>query len=225
MERLLLIDDDVEFCSLLGEYLSGQGFAVEAVHDGDRGLALARGGGYGIVVLDVMLPGRDGVEVLRELRRESNLPVLMLTARGDDVDRIVGLELGADDYLPKPCNPREVAARLRAILRRTATPPNPVVLEVAGLRLKSADRTVAVGDQPVPLTSTEFSILELLMVRAGSVVTKEEISERALGRTLGRYDRSIDMHLSNIRRKVGALPDGRDRIETVRGAGYQLIRP
>ncbi len=223
MANVLIVDDDIGFCGLLGEYLEGQGFSVASVHDGEAGLSLARVGDHDIVVLDVMLPGLDGIEVLRELRRESALPVLMLTARGDDVDRIVGLELGADDYLPKPCNPREVVARLRAILRRAGSVEETGRTEIAGLTVDPGDRTARVGGEVLDLTSTEFSMLAHLAARAGKVVSKGELSERVLGRPLGRYDRGVDMHVSNLRRKLPPLPDGRDRIETVRGTGYQLI--
>ncbi|MDX1571261.1 MAG: response regulator transcription factor [Xanthomonadales bacterium] len=227
MTGLLLIDDDVQFCELLSEYLQGQGFDVTAEHDGNAGLDSALAGDFDLAILDIMLPGRDGIEVLKSLRRQSRLPVLMLTARGDDVDRIVGLELGADDYLPKPCNPREVVARIRAILRRAAEAQasTPAVLEVAGIRVDPGGRTASADGNPLALTSTEFAILELLMRSAGRVVTKEDISRKGLGRELGRYDRAVDMHISNIRRKLGQFPDGRDRIETVRGIGYQLISP
>ena len=162
--------------------------------------------------------------MLRELRRESALPVLMLTARGDDVDRIVGLELGADDYLPKPCNPREVVARLRAILRRAGPVEESGPMDVAGLIVDPEDRTARVADHVLALTSTEFSMLAHLASRAGRVVSKGELSEQVLGRPLGRYDRGVDMHVSNLRRKLPPLADGRDRIETVRGTGYQLVR-
>jgi len=226
MNEVLLIDDDREFCELLSEYLHGRGFAVTAVHDGEEGLVTARQPGPEIIILDVMLPSMDGIEVLRELRRASELPVLMLTARGDDVDRIVGLELGADDYLAKPCNPREVAARLQAILRRSGEARGErEAFEVGDLHLDSADRSVRVGSAEVAVTSTEFSVLAVLVRSAGSVVTKERMSEEGLGRPLGRHDRALDMHLSHLRRKLGPLPDGRDRIETVRGVGYQLLRP
>lgn len=225
MNKVLLVDDDVEFCALLSEYLAGQGFDVRSVNSGEDGLEAAGSGDFDIMILDVMLPGRDGIAVLRELRGRSSLPVLMLTARGDDVDRIVGLELGADDYLPKPCNPREVSARLRAILRRSEADGRAASRQVADLVVDSAERSVRVGDRTIDLTSTEFAILSVLADAAGRVVPKASLSEKALGRELGRYDRAVDMHVSNLRRKLGPLSDGRERIETVRGIGYQLIDP
>ncbi|MEM9301291.1 MAG: response regulator [Pseudomonadota bacterium] len=225
MTRVLLVDDDPTFCELLGEYLRAQDMNVDAVHDGDAGLRRALAGDHEIVVLDVMLPGRDGIDVLRELRRAVDLPVLMLTARGDDVDRIVGLELGADDYLAKPCNPREVVARIRAILRRVDRTLDLGTVDVAGLVVNPGDRTATLAGVALELTSTEFSMLHFLAARAGRSVTKADLSEHVLGRPLGPYDRSIDMHVSNLRRKLSPLPDGRDRIETIRGVGYQMLLP
>lgn len=221
----LLVDDDQEFCALLGDYLKTQGIAVTTAYDGPTGFERACQTSADIVVLDVMLPGFDGIEVLRRLRERSDLPVLMLTARGEDVDRIIGLELGADDYLAKPCNPREVVARIRAILRRASRSPGPALAQVAGLHIDPGSRTVTLDGQSLTLTSTEFSILEVLAQQAGQPVSKEALSEQALGRPLGRYDRAVDMHLSNLRRKLGPLADGRDRIETIRGVGYQLLIP
>lgn len=223
MAKILLIDDDQTFCVLLREYLTKQGFAVELAHDGEAGLARAIAGDHDIVLLDVMLPGRDGVDVLRELRRAGDRPVLMLTARGDDVDRIVGLELGADDYLPKPCNPREVVARVRAILRRSDRAAAAPTIDVADLSVDPGERTAQLRGEALSLTSTEFDLLRLLALHAGRAVTKAELSEQVLGRPLGPYDRSIDMHISNLRRKLGTLADGRERIETIRGVGYQLL--
>jgi DNA-binding response OmpR family regulator len=171
-----------------------------------------------------MLPRRNGIDALREIRRTSRVPVLMLTAKGDDVDRIVGLELGADDYLPKPCNPRELVARLRAVLRRTVTTASGEdALRAGDAVLRPAERTAEWRGQPLDLTSTEFNVLEVLMRNAGRVVSKAELSERALGRPLERYDRSLDMHVSSLRRKLGTLAGGRSPIQTVRGVGYQLI--
>ena len=226
MTPLLLIDDDTELCAMLAEYLSGEGFEVTAVHDGEAGLAAARQGGHALMVLDVMLPGLDGFSVLRELRRDSELPVLMLTARGEDVDAIVGLELGADDYLAKPFNPRLLAARLRALARRPGGPaPEPgLPLEVGDLVVDRGARRVRVAGRPVELTGAEFNVLAVLLEGAGSVVSKDAICEQALGRPLAPFDRSVDMHVSNLRRKLGPLPGGESRIETVRGAGYQYRR-
>jgi DNA-binding response OmpR family regulator len=228
MPRVLLIDDDVELCEMLADYLAAEGFEVDAVHDGEQGAQRAAAGGNDVVVLDVMLPRINGLEALRRIRRDSQVPVLMLTAKGDDVDRIVGLELGADDYLPKPCNPRELVARLRAILRRavagsdTGAPPE--VIRVGEVVLRPAERVAEWRGEAIELTSTEFNVLEVLARNAGRVVTKAELSEEALGRALSRYDRSIDMHVSNLRHKLGLLEDGRSPIQTVRGQGYQLIK-
>ncbi|MCL4182001.1 MAG: response regulator transcription factor, partial [Burkholderiaceae bacterium] len=209
------------------EYLQREGFDTAAVLAGAAGVERALDGGYDIVVLDVMMPKIDGVEALRRIRVASRVPVLMLTAKGDDVDRIVGLELGADDYVPKPCTPRELAARLRAILRR-ARPgePGPVADEtlVAGpLSLWPGRRRALWRGEALALTSTEFSLLEVLARQAGRVVDKSELSEQALGRPLARFDRSIDVHVSSLRQKLGQRDDGRSWIETVRGRGYQFL--
>jgi two-component system response regulator CpxR len=227
MNRILLADDDAELTNMLGEYLGGEGLAVDTAHDGEAALAKARSGQFDLMVLDVMMPKKNGFDVLRELRTHSLLPVLMLTARDEDVDSIIGLELGADDYLPKPCNPRVLVARIRAILRRAAVPvpgaDTPSALTLADLELHPGTRQVRRGGQPVVLTSTEYSVLEALLRAAGHVVSKAELSERALGRKLTRYDRSLDMHVSSLRRKLGALPGGGERIQTVRGVGYQYV--
>jgi two-component system response regulator CpxR len=228
MNRILLADDDAELTAMLGEYLGSEGLAVDTAHDGEAALAKARSGAFDLMVLDVMMPKKNGFDVLRELRAHSLLPVLMLTAREEDVDSIIGLELGADDYLPKPCNPRVLVARIRAILRRAAVPAQDVdvsaVLTLADLELHAGTRQVRRDGQPVVLTSTEYSVLEALLRAAGHVVSKAELSERALGRKLARYDRSLDMHVSSLRRKLGALPGGGERIQTVRGVGYQYVR-
>jgi DNA-binding response OmpR family regulator len=226
MPKVLLVDDDVELADLLREYLQREGFDTDAVHDGTSGVARALDGGYDIVVLDVMMPGLDGVEALRRIRLASRVPVLMLTARGDDVDRIVGLELGADDYVPKPCTPRELAARLRAILRRarpadTGAADEP--LAAGPLSLWPGKRLARWRGEALSLTSTEFSLLEVLARQAGRVVGKAELSEQALGRPLARFDRSIDVHVSSLRQKLGQRGDGRSWIETVRGRGYQFL--
>jgi two-component system, OmpR family, response regulator CpxR len=220
--RLLLIDDDTELCSLLAEFLKGEGFAVDSAHEGHRGLDRALHGGYNLVILDVMLPGLDGFEILRRLRKESRLPVLMLTARGEDVDRIVGLELGADDYLPKPFNPRELAARVRAILRRYEPPEAPGIhVEVNGVALDPGTRQVSVDGQPVDLTTFEFDILEALMRGAGRVLSRDDLMESLYSRKATPFDRSIDMHISHIRRK---LETHRPLIKTIRSIGYQFMR-
>ncbi len=226
MADLLIIDDDRELCAMLKDYLEPLGFRLHGVHDGLSGVEQALGGGFALVILDLMLPGIDGLEALRRIRAQSMVPVLMLTARGDEVDRIVGLELGADDYLPKPFNPRELSARVRAILRRQEVadgPEPPARVQVGDLEIDPARRIAKQNGRPLSLTSTEFSLLEVLAMRAGRVVSKAELSEQALGRPLGRYDRSIDMHLSNLRRKLAPCSDGRSLIETVRGMGYQLV--
>lgn len=224
--RVLLADDDEELCEMLGAYLRREGFEVDAANDGEAALDRALSGSYDLIVLDVMMPKRDGFDVLRRLRRESLVPVLMLTARGSDVDSIVGLELGADDYLPKPCNPRVLTARMRAVLRRAGAEAEEDGgdLQVGDLELRRAARRVRRGGEAVELTSTEFSVLAVLLHSAGRVVSKEALSEQALGRKLTRYDRSLDMHISNLRRKLGPLPDGEERIETVRGVGYLYRR-
>jgi two-component system response regulator CpxR len=229
MNRILVIDDDIDLCELLTDYLTTEGFAVEVVHDGEAGAAQALARDYALVVLDVMLPGISGFEVLRRLRSASKTPVLMLTARGDDVDRIIGLEMGADDYLPKPFNPRELVARIRAVQRRSASAPATgnaaEVLVVGDVTLDLGARTVQVGGFPVELTSVEFSLLEALIQLAGQVVSREELSLQSLGRELNAYDRSIDVHVSSLRRKLGALGEENDRIKTVRGIGYFYTRP
>ena len=219
--QVLLADDDVELSGMLSEYLEREGFAVTAVHDGEAAARLALSGGYQIVVLDVMMPKVDGIEALRQIRQTSRVPVVMLTARGDDVDRIVGLELGADDYVPKPCTPRELVARLRAILRRAQPGANGGPLEIGALKLWPEKRSVQWRGRELALTSIEFNVLEVLMRNAGRVVSKQEISEQALGRPLARFDRSIDVHLSAIRQKLG---DGARLIRTVRGLGYHLVK-
>jgi two-component system OmpR family response regulator/two-component system response regulator CpxR len=225
--RILLVDDDVELSGMLRDYLVRDGFEVLAVPDGESGVAEALSGNFALVVLDVMMPGIGGIEALRRIRAASTVPVLMLTARGDDLDRIVGLELGADDYVPKPCMPRELAARLRAILRRSQQGGEPAAqapLVVGPLKVMPAQRRVEWDGEAVELTSTEFNLLEVLARNAGRPVSKAELSEQALGRPLVRFDRSIDVHLSSIRHKLGQLPDGRSCIQTVYRQGYQLIR-
>ena len=219
--QVLLADDDVELSGMLTEYLEREGFGVTAVHDGEAAARLALSGGYQIVVLDVMMPKVDGIEALRLIRQASRVPVIMLTARGDDVDRIVGLELGADDYVPKPCTPRELVARLRAILRRAQPGADGGPLEVGAMTLWPEKRKAQWRGREVHLTSIEFNVLEVLMRNAGRVVSKDDISEQALGRPLARFDRSIDVHLSSIRQKLG---EGARLIRTVRGLGYHLVK-
>ncbi len=229
MDRVLIVDDDVELCELVSEYLTPEGFEVEAVHTGERGLERALSGEHILVVLDLMLPGMNGLEVLRRLRGQSRIPVIILTARGDDVDRIVGLEIGADDYLGKPFNPRELVARIRAVLRRSGSASSgPVVgskIVVGDVELDPSARTVRRGGEAVELTSVEFALLELLLRSAGQVVTREQITKDVLGRKFMPYDRSIDMHVSKLRRKLGETGDGEERIKTIRGVGYIYARP
>ena len=220
MDRVLLVDDDVQLCRLLAERLVNEGFTMETVHDGSSGLARALATEYALVVLDLMLPGMGGLDVLRRLRKVSPVPVLILTARGEDSDRILGLEMGADDYVPKPFNPRELIARIRAILRRTSrahAAAGPVVL--GDLRIDPAVREVWLEDAPLNLTSVEFALLEAFMREPGRILSREQLTEAVLGRKLGPFDRVIDVHVSNLRKKLGAAQDGQ-RIKAVRGSGY-----
>lgn len=220
MDRVLLVDDDVQLCNLLAERLAGEGYAMETVHDGSRGLERALSMEYALVVLDLMLPGMGGLDILRRLRKVSPVPVLILTARGEDSDRIRGLEMGADDYVPKPFNPRELIARIRAILRRTGrTEVSAAPLAVGDLRLDPAVREVWLEDAPLNLTSAEFTLLEAFMRQPGSILSREQLTESVLGRKLGPFDRVIDVHVSNLRRKLGVPQDGQ-RIKAVRGSGY-----
>jgi len=231
VDRVLVIDDDGELCSLVAEYLAPEGFSVESVVDGVRGLDRALTGDHLLVVLDVMLPGLNGFEVLRRIRAKSRIPVLLLTARGEDVDRIVGLEIGADDYLPKPFNPRELVARIRAILRRTrsgekgGTAAPSEILRVGDVELDSGTRIVLLKGRPVDLTSVEFGLLQVLLREAGQVVPRERLTDMVLSRKFSPFDRSIDMHVSKIRKKLGDSDSNSDHIKTVRGVGYIFARP
>lgn len=222
---ILLIDDDTELCALLSEFLHLEGFSTHAVHDGIEAVSHCRTNTYDAVVLDIMLPGMQGLDVLRALREFSDMPILMLTARGEDTDRILGLELGADDYLAKPCNPRELSARLRAILRRVtggkAKTRPPATLAVGGTVTDAANRTARFNQQDLHVTSAEFNILRVLLAHAGQVVSKDELHEQALGRALAAYDRSIDVHVSNLRKKMAAA-GATNMILSVRGVGYQF---
>jgi DNA-binding response OmpR family regulator len=224
MERLLLVDDDVELCEILTDYFSAEGFAVESAHDGVRGLARAKSGEHAIMVLDLLLPGMRGLDVLRQLRAESNLPVLILTARGDDVDRILGLELGADDYLAKPFNSRELLARVRAILRRARPSGDGVRIDIGDLTLDPMARQAWRAGQPLNLTMAEYVLLEAFMRHAGQVLSRERLAEQVLGRRLASFDRSIDVHVSNLRKKLGDAASAREHIRAVRGEGYVLVR-
>ncbi|MFZ6817696.1 response regulator [Undibacterium sp. Ji22W] len=231
MAKVLLIDDDVELMDMLKEYLEREAFDVVVVEDGAAGVIEALSGKYEIAVLDVMMPRLSGIESLRQIRAKSNMPILMLTAKGDDADRIVGLELGADDYVPKPCTPRELTARIRAILRRTqqlvgATNSDETLkpISVGALSMYPEQRRADWAGKELELTSTEFNLLEMLARNVGHPVSKNALSEIGLGRPLARFDRNIDVHLSSLRQKLGVLSDGRSCIQTVYRLGYQYIR-
>lgn len=227
MNKILLVDDDEELTELVTEYLTSEDFEVSAVYDGESGLESGLSGDYDLMILDVMLPKMDGFEVLKKLRESSKVPVLMLTARGEDMERITGLESGADDYLAKPFNPRELVARINAILRRTQNLENKEnsdeetpKIEVGDVEVNSAARTAKKGDEILQLTSVEFDLLVALLREAGKIINKEDLSQTVLGRRLSPFDRSLDMHISNLRKKIGAHPDGNDRIKTIRSVGY-----
>jgi DNA-binding response OmpR family regulator len=224
--RVLLVDDDRELCQMLTEYLDAEHFDVKSVHDGGDALEELQAHDYEILILDVMLPSVGGFDVLRKLGASYTTPILMLTARGDDVDRIVGLELGADDYLSKPFNPRELVARIRAILRRASNRQGggrvPDILIVGPITLNTGTHQVHVADKLVPLTGAEFRVLELLMRAAGQVISRDVMTEQALGRKLVAYDRSIDTHISNLRRKLDLEVGKNPEIKNVRGSGYTL---
>lgn len=225
--KILLVDDDITLCRLLVEFLTRDGFAASAVHSGADALETVKHDGqYDAVVLDIMMPGISGLEVLQSLRSRFSIPIIMLTGRGDDIDRIIGLEMGADDYISKPCNPRELAARLRAVLRRTAEPRDRMtnsVLESHGIRLDIGRREATLAGEPLNLTSAEFNTLALLMQSAGEVLSKELLTEKVLYRKLNAYDRSIDVHISRIRQKLSAHLPATNMIKSIRGAGYQFI--
>jgi len=222
MTEILLIDDDAELSEMLDEFLAGEGFAVTSVMNGEEGVELALSGRFAAVILDIMLPRINGIEVLRRVRANSELPIIMLTARGDDIDRVVGLELGADDYIAKPYYPRELVARLRAVLRRTDSPQRDRPVSLAKLKLDAARRETSWDGQPIDLTVTEFNLLEALMRSGDTVATKDALSLTALGRARQPYDRSIDVHISNLRLKLHAATAARLTIETVRGVGYRI---
>lgn len=225
--KILLVDDDVTLCELLSEYLIRDGFDTSSAYSGEDALkTLADGNQFDAVVLDIMMPGMNGLEVLQSIRAQLNTPVIMLTGRGDDVDKIIGLEMGADDYLGKPCNPRELCARLRAVLRRTNTPSEkhpPLLLESNGIRLDIGKRDVKFNSNSLNLTSAEFNALALLMQHPGEVLTKELLTEKVLHRKFTAYDRSIDVHISRIRQKLADHMDAKTIIKSVRGVGYQYI--
>jgi DNA-binding response OmpR family regulator len=222
LPKLLVVDDDPRLLGLLAEYLGGRGFDIVTAPDGEKGLDVLRMGGIDLVVLDVMLPGKDGFEVCREIRKTSQIPVVMLTARGDDTDRIVGLEIGADDYLQKPFNPRELLARINAVMRRMRDDRSSdnETFEAAGIRVDAARREATVGGQPIELTTTEFDILRALVSSAGRVIPRERLMELARGEEWAAYDRGVDVHISHLRRKLGDDPRQPKLIKTVRGIGY-----
>lgn len=226
LHQVLIIDDDVELCDLLVEYLRREGFLAVTVQDGVAGLERALSGEFSLIVLDLMLPGLDGSEVLKEIRSRSQVPVIILTAKGEDTDRIMGLEGGADDYVAKPFNPRELIARMQAVLRRVAADEN----QRAADRVQSGDieanigaRTARCGNRPVELTSVEFDLLVLFLKSTGKVLGREELAKAVLGRELRARDRSIDVHVSNLRRKLGAHVGGCERIKNIRSIGYQYV--
>lgn len=217
---ILLVDDDIELCASLGRLLHMEGFSVTAVHEANAAVNEALTGKYRLVILDVMLPGGDGRQVLRRIRLSSQVPVVMLTARGDEADRITGLEAGADDYLPKPFSPRELLARMRAVLRRKEPESAAEVLKIDDLEIYCKSRRVLQEKAELPLTGAEFDILLLLVRSAGKVLSRAEIAEAALGRPIAPIDRSIDNHISNLRKKLGPSVGERERIRNVRGTGY-----
>ena len=225
MDKLLLIDDDIELVEMLKEYLDLEGFAAHTAYDGQAGLLALQAKQYDLLVLDVMMPQLNGIETLRQIRKHNNVPVIMLTAKGDDADRIVGLELGADDYVAKPCTPRELVARIRAILRRAnPQPPQSAVIRLGDLQIEPQQRRANWAGKPIQLTSTELNLLVILVQNAGNPVGKQELSQQALGRPLAKFDRNIDVHVSSLRQKLSAAANGRQLIETVYKLGYQFLR-
>jgi len=228
MVSVLLIDDDAELGKLLEEYLQSEQLHLEAAHDGPSGLEKALSNQYAAVILDVMLPGMSGLDVLKQLRQKSGVPVLMLTARGSELDRILGLELGADDYLPKPFNPRELVARLRAVLRRTSAAASGGAahpIHVADVELHPESRSVACAGRPVSLTGAEFDLLNTFLRSPGKIISREDLTQAALGRPMSPMDRSIDVHVSNLRRKMGPYEGDQERIKAIRGSGYVYLLP
>lgn len=220
---ILIIDDDTELTDLLAQYIEPEGFTVVCVHDGESGVKKALNQSFDAIILDVMLPKLNGFQVLKAIREHLETPVLMLTARGDDIDRIVGLEIGADDYLPKPCNPRELVARLRAILRRTQKiQVHRPLIDLHGISVDCSKRIATHNQEPMELTNAEFNILEMLIKSPGQAFSKEELTEYALGRKYTAYDRSIDVHISNLRNKLGDNAAGEPLVKTIRGFGYMF---
>ncbi len=224
MNHVLVIDDDHVLVDLLREFLATEGFTVDAAYNYESGLASVLDGEHELVVLDVMLPGGSGLELLRTVRATSKVPIVLLSAVGETVDRIVGLKNGADDYLAKPVEPRELAARIHAILRRTRdTQTTSDEIRIGDVALSATRRVVIRAETPIELTAVEFNVLECLLRNAGSIVSRETLAERALGRRLAPFDRSVDVHVHNLRKKISSTPD--ERIKTIRGAGYMYARP
>ncbi len=230
--KVLIIDDDRKLCRLVGDYLGPMGYDVEAAHTGPAGLAMAMAGDFQVVILDVMMPEMDGFEVLKKLRKASDIPVLMLTALGDETDRVVGLEMGADDYLPKTFSTRELLARLRAVTRRSfkterpePAPPSDLTLSIGDLQIFQTSRTARLGAETLPLTPLEFDLLVCLVKAAGRVLTRDQLLDAVAGRSYEIFDRSIDVHISSLRRKLGDTPRSPKFIRTVRSAGYMFQAP
>jgi len=227
LEQILIVDDDVGLCELLTDFLAPEGFQAESINDGEMGLEKACKGSFDLIVLDVMLPGISGFEVLRNLRTKVTTPVIMLTARGEEIDRVVGLEIGADDYLSKPFSPRELVARIRAILRRakhgrdeSITLPKSKIIQIGDVELHTGTRLVFRSGERIDFTSVEFNLLEILLSRAGQLIPRDELISAVLGRSPYAYDRSIDVHISKLRKKLGHEVSGIERIRTIRGTGY-----
>ena len=227
---VLIIDDDEKLCKLLREYLDDNGFKALTLADGSGVMKAIQEESPEIVILDIMLPGKDGLEVLREIRRDHAIPVIMLTAKGEDTDRIVGLELGADDYLPKPFNPRELLARMKAVLRRAvpedrdeAGKKGDMLIKAGGLTLNRARQTILIEDKEVELSSTEYKILEVLMRHPNTVLSRDQLMNLARGRDFMAFDRSIDVHISKLRAKLESDPGSPKKIKTVWGTGYMLV--
>lgn len=223
--NLLLVDDDIEFCDLLKEYLASEGFTITAVHDGEQGYQQATQNAFDIIILDVMLPKMNGFEALKKIKAEVSTPVLMLTAKGEEVDQVVGLEIGADDYLPKPCSPRLLVARLKAILRRAqqnlTEQLTSDIIRLGSIELNNSTREVFINSNLIEFTNSEYNILACLMNKSGKVVTKEELSEQGLNRKIQAFDRSVDMHISHLRSKLHSIDENLN-IKTIRGIGYML---
>lgn len=228
--RVLIVDDDHKLQRLLKEYLEDNGFRVLSLIDGSQVLQTIGSQSPDLIILDIMLPGKDGLEILKEIRRESLIPVLMLTAKGEDTDRIVGLELGGDDYLPKPFNPRELLARMRAILRRAApvgkedsTRKETLFIKTGGLTLNRARQTITIDDKELELSSAEYRILEVLMKHPNTVLSRDQLMTLARGRDFMAFDRTIDVHISKIRAKLEPEPRSPRRIKTIWGSGYMFV--